>query len=1281
MRDDATQHQIDGSEVPLTRQQAQLFIAWQLDPDDRSLIIQRTSRIFGEFDVDRFAAAFAALVRDTDALRAVVVPGRAGAAPAMHFDANRRVPLERVDLSACADPHQAYRDWLTARAARSIDPTRCMVDTALVRRGATDHVWYLALHHLIIDGYGCLVLFERLSRQYAGAGEPAPTAPRFADALRAEQVIERSEAWADDRDWWIAQLDQPAEPLCFDGTQVARRSFAARRVAFRLGAERMARLRRHGSEARRDTSAERAIHDLLFAAYLALLHRLTGAPHLTVGVPLLHRPGPAERDTVGLFMRVVPVRVAVAPHLTLRELQDAARAATAAAAQHRRFAVGNPRGRIFEVSFNVHARELPAFAGMPTRHRWLFPGVSPLVLVLHVRHLHRQNPLLYLELADEVLPPGSEQRFIARLRRCVDALLDQPDRRLQDLDLLEQDERARLLQLARGPRLPPPAAATLVDAFLAQVARTPQAIALIEDEVRITYAALAAFANRVTHALLARSVRRGEPVALLLPRSIDMVAAQLGAMAAGAAFLPIDPRLPARRIEVLLQDSGARWLISRDPTPRASTSVLDISRLRGEPDAPPAPRAAISADDAAWMLYTSGSTGPPNGVIGTHRGAVNRARAGHAHLPWQEDDVACHKTWPGFVDAIEETFGALLAGVPAVIADDAAAADPRALLDLLEAHAVTRVVAVPALLRALLALDGHGGRALADRLRRLRLLLSSGEELTLELARALQQALPHVRLWNVYGSTEVAADATWFDLAELRADATRVPLGRPLPDVAVYVLDAGGQIVPPGSPGEIWVGGVGVALGYHQRAALDACRFARDPFADQLTARMFRTGDRGRWSDQGQLEFLGRLDDQLRVRGVRIEPGEIEATLLEHRGVAAAAVAKDAHERLFALIVPRAGAPIDPAGLRTFLRDRLPAAMIPARLVGVDALPRLPGGKLDRRALATWPLAEAAGEEPAAAATADPLHDELVWLFQRLTRTTRVSAADDFFALGGDSLQAVELLLEIERRCGRALPLDALFAEPTIAGITALLRAATRAAPATHCLVRIADGPAPPLFCVPPGGSSVACFEQLASHLAASLAVYAFAPRGLRSGEAPHTSVEAMADDYVRELREVQPHGPYRLAGRCMGGLVALEIGRRLLATGERVELLAVIDTQRPPGVPQQAVRRSLLERFRGRFRRTRRDLRAALAGELARRREVARAHRRARRDYRGALFDGRIVLIHTGEEQRPSLVQARWADFAAGGVETVWIAGHHSTLLREPRVREVAAAIVGHLR
>ena len=860
--------------------------------------------------------------------------------------------------------------------------------------------------------------------------------------------------------------------------------------------------------------------------------------------------------------------------------------------------------------------------------------------------------------------------------------------------------------------------ACIYELFEIQAGLTPSAPAVLCAGARVSYRDLNRRANQLARHLRSLGVTRGTIVGVCLERSLETSVALLGVLKTGGAYLPLDPGHPRARLAFMFENSRAEIVV----TDTRSATRLPAARHTIRLDADRAQLDGYSADDLphapdphdpVYIMYTSGSTGRPKGVVGLHRGAVNRLAWMWRTYPFLEDEVCCQKTSFTFVDSVAELFGPLLKGVPTVIAPDEVVKDPSRFVDLLESAQVTRLVLVPSLLREVLAVGG-----LRERLRHLRICVSSGETLPLDLCRHFLAVLPHATLLNLYGSTEVSADVTCYDTWQLPDDAASVPLGRPIDNTRIYVLDDQLTPVADGEPGELFVAGDGLAQGYWDRPELTAERFLANPFAGDRYARLYRTGDRARVLPDGNLELLGRVDRQVKIRGVRVELSEVEAVLSAHADVAQAIV--DTRQaagdlRLVAYLVARNATVVRVDELRAFCRERLPVHMVPSAFVQLPALPLTPSGKVDRLALPAAGPARTAYAGSARVRPRTPVEERLTAIWQQLLGFTEVGVTDDFFDLGGHSLLAVRLFLEIETQFDRRLSVSVLTEAPTIERLARILSQPQEPQPWSPLIELQRLGTRPPFFLVHGIGGEVLSFAPLARRLAPDQPVYGLRARGSDGDDEPFADVEGMAACYVDAIKRVAPDGPYLLGGYSSGGTIALEMARQFRANGDAVSLLAMIDSEAPgpdrssawhPRVAGAYVRnlaswivdddflRSPMDdkmaRLRSRGRLLRSRMRSLVFAEdggadvrdllgvwrvSARHRAFLEAHSRALAGYAPHTYTGPMTLIRARTLRLTAWAppDLGWRPLAKGGLDIRMVPGAHDNILAEPRVEALA--------
>ncbi|GAA0811218.1 non-ribosomal peptide synthetase [Spirilliplanes yamanashiensis] len=1111
---------------PLTTAQQALWFAQQLDPDNPVYTCAHYVDLRGPLDADRLLAAIGAVTAAADVLTTRFETDGADVwqvpAPA--------VPVPVIDLRAHAEPGKQSVDWMRAETARPRPLTGGdLAGHALLLLGDGHARWYLRAHHILLDGFGFSLVTEAVAAAYAALGRGEDPAPRFApltDLLADEAAYERSPKAAADREFWLDRLTGAGDVVSLtDGTAAPGHGYV--HVGGELTAE--------ASDAVRAAAERLGVTwaELVFAATALYVHRMTGAGDVVLGVPVAGRLGSVAARVPSTVVNIVPLRVPVPPDLDLAGLARRVRDELRLTRRHRRYRyerlqrdlglVGSGR-RLTGPQVNVKPfdRDLD-FGDVAGHTHYLATGpVDDLELKAGLTPDGRleldvdANPRLYTR----AQAAAHRDRLIHLLTTLAAA---DPATPAGDVPVTTPAELTLVTRTWNDTAHPVPDA-TLVDLLESFPADAP---AVRFEGAELTYAQLHRRANRLAHHLIARGAGPGAMVAVAMPRSADLVVALLGVLKAGAAYLPLDLSYPADRLDFMLADA-------------APVAVLrSLPPLDGLPDTPPA--APLTPQDPAYAIYTSGSTGRPKGVLVPHRGIVNRLLWMQAEYGLTGDDRVLQKTPYGFDVSVWEFFWPLITGATLVVARPDGHRDPAYLADVIVRERVTTVHFVPSMLRAFLPSAGATGTVL-------RRVICSGEELPEDLVRQFHREVG-APLHNLYGPTEASVDVTFWECAP-DAPPGPVPIGRPVWNTRLYVLDAGGRPVPPGAVGELFIAGTQVALGYLNRPELTAERFVPDPWGPP-GATMYRTGDLARWRDDGALDFLGRTDHQVKIRGFRVELGEIEGALLADPGVTAAAVVPwpGRDGLLVAYLVG------EPAGdPRARLAAALPDHMVPAAFVGLPALPLTTSGKLDRRALPEPPSATASGAAPRT-----PVEETLCGLFAEALGVDRVGVDDGFFDLGGHSLLAMVLTRRIRDVLGADLPLGTIFTSPTPARLAAALHSGSPSALDVLLPLRPADtGPA--LFVVHPAGGLAWCYSGLLRHLPPSVAVYGLQSPTLSDPAYRPPSLSALAARYADEILAVRPAGPVALAGWSVGGVLAHEVAVRLRARGVEVPVLALLD-------------------------------------------------------------------------------------------------------------------------
>ncbi|HEY0637736.1 MAG TPA: amino acid adenylation domain-containing protein, partial [Pseudonocardiaceae bacterium] len=1033
--------------LPLSPAQQRLWLLAGLDGGGTAYNFPLVVRLRGGLDVDALAAAAHDVVARHEVLRTVF--GEHDGEPVQRVlpAGEARVPVEvrdvpGSDLDGVLLEAVRYPFDLTAEI-----PLRLTV----ARLAPDDHAVVLLLHHVATDEWSDRPFLRDLSVAYAArragtAPEFPPLPVQYADhALWQREVLggrdDAGSPLATQLAYWERTLAGAPEELELpaDRPRPARPSFQGAELEFELKPDVAAGLRRVAAA----TGA--SMFMVLHAASAALLHRLGAGTDLPIGAPVAGRTDAALDDLVGFFVNTLVLRTDVSGDPTFTELVGRVKETALAAFSHSdvpfeavverlnpvRSAGRNP---LFQVMVGYHSRagEEPGLAGL--RARWLpvegRTAKFDLVLAF-TEHLDTGRVECRLEYATDLFDRSTAVAVGERLTRLLTAVAEAPGTRVGEVDVLGEDERRRVLVSFNdtGRAVPELSLPALVAGV---VARRPHEVAVVDRHRSVDHATLDDLAGRTAALLRGHGVGPGQVAGIAVPRGVEQVAAVLAVLRLGAAYLPLDLTHPADRVAFMLADSGARVLVTTTAEGARVPHVDGVTRVHLDAvtlPAEPVPPVDVPLDAPAYVIYTSGSTGRPKGVVVPHEGIAGLAATAIDRMGLTEDSRVLQFASVGFDVAVFELVMALCVGGRLVLAPDEVRVAGPELTDFLRDRRVTHLILPPSLVSALPpGCELPAGSTI----------LVGTETVPPDVIR---RWAGHLDLIAAYGLTEATVNSTLWP-ARPGWDGA-VPIGVPDPNTRCYVLDAALRPAPIGVPGELYVGGRGLALGYLGRHPLTAERFVADPFGPP-GARMYRTGDRARWRADGNLDFLGRVDTQVKVRGMRVEPGEIEAALATHPAVRQAAVIADRHQdatRLVGYVSPEDGTRPDPAELRAHLAGLLPEHMVPAVVVPLDGpLPLTPNGKLDRRAL---PAPVLAGSGPGSSgAPPTPEQAALAELVAAVLGLPSVGVHDTFFALGGHSMSAMRLLGRVRTVLGAELTVRDVFDAPTVAGLAALLAGA-----------------------------------------------------------------------------------------------------------------------------------------------------------------------------------------------------------------------------------------------
>jgi pristinamycin I synthase-3/4 len=1188
----------------------------------------------------------------------------------------------------------------------------------LVRMGEEDHLLLMTIHHIVADGWSMGVMMRELGSLYGamvGGGEAG--LPDL--AIQYGDYAEWQREWLTGKElerqlaYWREKLTgAPILELPTDRLRPGTPSFRGAGIELEISAGLREGLERIARE-------ERAtLFMVLMAGFQAVLGRWSGQEDVVVGTPIAGRRLRETEGLIGCFVNMLAMRTDLSGRPTFRELVSRVKEVSLGAYAHQDIPFEKivaelqperdlSRQPVFQIVF--------AHQNLPQHELWL-KGLEVLPTCgVHVTSAFdlqvfvRTEPKgmrVYVEYATDLFARESVERLMDLWTRLLEAVVIDADAQVEQIDLLGPQERLQILEDWNDSHREYPSDVYVHQLIEQQVARTPDGAALISGANVLSYAELDRRANRLSRSLQSRGVKPESLVGIAVERSFEMMVGVLGTLKAGAAYVPLDVDYPPQRLAHMVDDSGLEVIITLNKHREklaAGKELVCLDTLRGGacPEDHEIPPATITGDNLAYVIYTSGSTGIPKGAMNTHRGIVNRLLWMQEEFQLTSEDLVLQKTPMSFDVSVWEMIWPLMEGAAVVLLDPGRQGDSRHIVSEILRTGVTTLHFIPGMLAVVLD-EPH-----LDSCKSLKNVICSGESLKEDIVERLHERLSSVHLSNLYGPTEAAVDVTFWRART----GERVIIGKPIANTRIYLSDKNGGLAPPGVMGQIDIAGAGLSRGYVHRADLTAERFVPDAFNPQPGARSYRTGDLGRFLRDGNIQFAGRADHQVKIRGYRIELSEIEAVLSSFPGlqdvVVAANTSGAGDRRLLAYFVPSAGARISESELKRYLRDRLPEYMVPSAIVALERFPLAPGGKVDRKALPA-PEYESRGRR----APRDAVELRLVRIWEESLGIRPIGVTANFFDLGGNSMLAVRLMALIQRDFKRTLPLSTLFAGPTVQELACILKQ-WGAGVSESPLVEIRPGGSgPPFFCVHPVGGNVFCYYELANSFNPALPFYALQASGIENGHRPLRSVEEMAASYIEAIRARQSHGPYLLGGWSAGGVVAYEMARQLRSRGEKIALVALIDSWAPSPSGRRDFDEAELttaflldflrisgidvsiskEQFASQLRLLKEEQQSEYMLNELREREVLpagtdlrqlqrlvdtfKANHLAVAGYRPRDYDGRVVLFCAEFEQYGCADPSRGWGRLSRRFEMQSVPGDHYSILARPQIAALAATI-----
>ncbi len=1270
--------------IPLSFTQRGIWFLQQYQSDSARYHIPCILRLEGKLNVPALEQAINLLINRHEILRARI----------LHSQGKPRFVIaeaEIIPLPAIANLPVNLQSKLDLEAKQAFDlALGPLLRCRLLKLDEEQHVLQLTLHHIIADGWSLDILLNELASLYNTCCrgvicELPPLRLQYRDFCLWQQQRLRGPLLEKLLTYWQKQLaGAPCLALPLDRARPQLPCHSGRSYQFTLNksitaqANKLA-LQQGGS-----------LFMVLLAAFQILLSRYTNQQDILIGTPVAARNRPELEPLVGLFSNILVIRTYVEDKLSFLQYLERVKQVVLDADEHQELpfeqlmanlhhqAAKQPLVQV-TFSFQVESRFTHSFKKLRTKRLQADTHTAKFDLGLSLSE-HDGELTGNIEYADQLFDKSRIRRMAGHFTCLMEGIICDPDIDLSRLNLLTQKERQQQLIDWRNSTFTP--SLCIHQKFEAQVDRTPNFTALVSDADKLSYRELNQKANRLAHQL--RSIGIGslsqteQPVvAIISEPSPELVIGLIAILKAGAAYLPLDPNLPPQRLEFILSDCQPSAILTANPVPELTRLNLPIIGLKPEQQQTPVHNLAnvSQSNHLAYVCYTSGSTGQPKGVCVPHRAVLNLV-CGTDYVKLKQGDRIAQLATPSFDAATFELWGALLNGASLYLINKQDVLSVDLFATKLKKHKINTLFLTTALLNQLIQQQ-------ADLFASMKQVLFGGEAANPMCIRRLMKHAPE-RLVHVYGPTEATTFTTWHEITHVHDP---IPIGRAIANTYCYVLDRRQMPVPIGVEGELYIGGAGLALGYLNREELNAAHFIADPFS-RTPSRLYRTGDRVHYLENGDLVFLGRFDHQIKLRGFRVEPGEVEAALEQYHLLTDNLVVSHNDEKenkqLVAYLIVPPSKTLEIHKLREFLAQRLPDYMIPRTFVTLDSFPLNANGKIDRAALPdpvhTHTNIERVSTEPQ---NQIQLHLKKIW--EDILNVKAISIDDNFFALGGHSLLAVQLAYRVEKAFGRRLPLDSLwFHGTTINTLSQLLENDKCDWPTLVEIKKAGDKPS--LFCVHTMGGNLFHYYELAHQLDSEQGVYGLQARGVYGNQAPRSCIRAIAADCIETMMQYQSSGPYRIAGYSSAGLVAFEMAQQLKNKGIPVKLI-LLDSL----APKTDLKRKLPERLHALAKQNSlRNLQERLYYSvlknlgLARLRHfqnVGEAHRWAHWSYKAKPFAGKMELFVCSETlKRTTSPDLGWTRLASAGIKIHQLPGSHNRMLKGPTVTLLAKKLQKYL-
>jgi len=1294
--------------IQLSFAQQRLWFLDQLEPDSPFYNIPSAIRLQGRLDFNAFQQAITQVVKRHETLRTTfkVFEGE----PYQVIAPESAINILKLDLTDYSEDEreEKARELAREEAQKPFNLSKGpLFRVTLIRLSSTETVVLFTMHHIISDGWSISVLIREVITLYQASvtNTPVqlPALPiQYADYAKWQRTWLQGKVLEMQLMYWEKQLQNIPSilELPTDYPRPAVQSFN--------GATHTKDIPRHVQEALEQLSRhyDVTMFMMLLAAFQSLLYRYTTQSDIVVGTPIANRNRAETEGLIGFFANTLVMRTDFSSDPTLPELLKLVREMSLNAYAHqdvpfemlverlqtKRDPSHTPLFQVMFVLQNLPAQterlEQLTLSTVDTES-----GTANFDLTMGI--VERKDGLnITIEFNTDLFKSSTISRMLDHFQTLLEGMVAEPEKRISNLPLLVKAEEQQLWIEWNATHKDYPRSKCIHELFESQVETTPNAIALVFMDQQLTFQELNSRANQLARFLRKKGVGPEHFVGVCVDRSIEMVVGMLGILKAGGAYLPMDPAYPKDRIRYMMEDSGVKVLLTQHalldhlPENHAEKVCLDTDWPMISEEETGNLKLYSSSSNLAYIIYTSGSTGRPKGVMLQHRGLCNLTLSQIKIFRVKPSSRVLQFASFSFDASVSEVFVALLGGASLHLVNKETLMPGPTLIEYMQDNRISIITLPPSVLAILPE----------KKFPQLKTVVSAGEAVSWEIANRWAKGR---RFVNGYGPTENTVCASMYCVDEMEEGSTP-PIGRPIDNVQIYVLDRFLNLVPPGVPGELHIGGVGLARGYLNRPELTAEKFIPNPFSEDPGGRLYRSGDLVRYLPNGNIEFISRIDHQIKIRGFRIELEEIESVLGQHPGLKDVIVVVREHvandKRIVAYYIPEEGVEITPSELQAVVRAQLPEYMLPSAFVRMESLPLTPNGKVDKKALPS-PDYSSNDTKREYVAPKDTLELKLCKIWEEMLGVEKIGVQDNFFEVGGHSLLAVRLLSKIEQQFERSIPLVSLFQNPTIQNLAELLRVEETHETWSPMVELNKNASEKRLFLVHPSGGSVHWYTHLAQQLDPEMSTYGIQARGLDGKQELHSEIDAMASYYVDALLRVQPEGPFYIGGWSLGVIIAYEMAQQLKAMGHDIGLLAIFD--QGPFVPveapeddtemlaqmfshyfpldvQQLRDMDAEERLKFVFKKAKKAGIIPLFISLKHFRhyiDVINVQTQAWRKYTIKTFPGKIKLFRS-EDNRDNLnaePDLGWGELAEGGVDVFQVSGDHLSMLEEPHVQGLA--------